>query len=374
MKKIAIITELFESTNYGGVLQAYALCRVIEQMGYVVKQIPYYEGFSEDKESIIDRTDINVKAMIVRRIRAVLDRRLQIKFEKFREFRECTIPCENKVYDDSSLVELIDFYDVFITGSDQVWNPDFFRKGYLLSFVPSNYVKLSYAASLGCSSLTDKQKSVFLENINDYRAISVREQEAVDLLQPLTNTPVELVLDPIFLLNKKEWGKIESNRKIDGKYIFVYFLGSSKEQRNLVKKFAKKKRMKIVFMPYTLDFFRKCDAFFGDIRLFDVSPKEFISLIRNAEYVFTDSFHASAFSIMYHRQFFAFGRNSFGNTESRISNLTKLFECQEHFCDDNNKMQLTYIESLPQIVYKNRYDKFEKLKEKSLEYLIRNIT
>lgn len=372
MKKTAIITELYKTTNYGGALQAYALCEAINKLGYSAQQILYFEGLYDDTQN--SNKSLSIKSLLVKAVNSYIEMRFSKRYNEFENFINNIIPCADKVYDDDSLKELLDKYDVFITGSDQVWNPLFFRNGYLLSFVDDGHIKFSYAASLGCSELNDEQKKVFKENLKDYNAISVREKEAAELLQPLTDVPVETTVDPVFLLSKDDWDKIESKRIINEKYIFAYLLGSSESQRRLIESFAVKKNLKIVFIPYVLDFYRKCDTGFGDIRLYDVSPQDFISLIKNAEYVFTDSFHASAFSIIYNKQFFALSRNSFGNSGSRLYNLTRVFDCDERFCDSEEKATLGYIEKLPPLLYSETYIEFETLKKQSIDYLVRNIS
>lgn len=383
MKKIGIITEYYNSKNYGGVLQAYALCKVIENMGYKCEQIPYMR--------ISSLNDIQTHSSVATKLKKAINpitlfqyftdkiesKKMEAMFAErtkaFAHFREVFIPHNESTYADDTIKQCIDDYDCFITGSDQVWNPSFYSPSYLLDFVPKDKVKMSYAASLSVFSLTGEQRERFRESLADYKAVSVREKDAVALLQDVSPVPIEWVLDPTLLLTREQWDSIASDRIVEGKYIFTYFLGEDLEHRQLVEQFAKEHNLQIISMPYIWGKYRKCDRKFGDLRLFDVTPQDFLALVKNADYIFTDSFHAVVFSILFRKQFFAFQRTDFEGMGSRLYSLTQLFGIQSHFCDTKEKRNLKYIDYQDAIRYEDSNENFSLMKKKSLLFLEENL-
>ena len=192
------------------------------------------------------------------------------------------------------------------------------------------------------------------------------------MLQPLVDKKVEWVLDPTLLLSREDWDNICSVNKIEERYVFCYFLGELSLSNKKIIEFARSKNLKVVSMPY-LAWTSKRDSNFGDYKIYDATPPDFISLIKHAEYVFTDSFHATVFSHIYHKNFFVFNRAGLKSMNDRIYSLTSLFDTQERFCDTKEKISLHYIEGLPPIDYGKTFPKFEAMKEKSINFLKENL-
>ena len=273
MKKIGIITHYYGSKNYGGLLQAYALCRVLNDSGYEAEQISYdlstYKPFQLSlvnlKGAIRDQLSIAYHYMLDQKIKKLIDCRK----DAIRSFAKL-IPHSNNVYNDITIEQCNDVYDIFITGSDQVWNIDWYYPAYFLNFVTANKIKMSYAASVSKNELTVEQALVIKEHLSDYKAISVREQSTVGLLSDISPVPVQWTLDPTLLLSDDQWDEICSPRLIDEKYVFCYFLGNSEESRNIATQFAKRHCLKLVTLPYLSGHYRACDRKFGEIQLFDI--------------------------------------------------------------------------------------------------------
>ena len=180
------------------------------------------------------------------------------------------------------------------------------------------------------------------------------------------------MLDPTLLLSREKWDNVCANRKIDEAYIFCYFLGSLSIDYGKIIEFAHKRGLKVVMMPYLTG--TSCDdSDFGDYKIYDAAPQDFISLIKYAEYVFTDSFHATVFSHIYKKNFFVFNRAELKSMNDRIYSLTSLFDTQDRFCDTKEKISLKYIEGLPPINYDRPFPKFEEMKEKSINFLKDNL-
>ena len=177
------------------------------------------------------------------------------------------------------------------------------------------------------------------------------------------------MLDPTLLLSIEDWEKIREDVSIDGKYVFCYFLGNNKKSRILARTFARDKGLSLVTIPHATGDVELSDLGFGDKQLYDISPQQFLSLIKNAEYIFTDSFHAVVFSYLYKRQYFVFHRTRDGAMSTRIQSITELLGSQDHFCNQEERETLSYLKRTPAIDYSEENKAFEKEKSFSIQFL-----
>lgn len=238
--KIAILTEYYNSNNYGGVLQAYALTKVLnKEFGMAAEQLCYQKAAAPVEERIEMRLLLtDCKQFLRKTARKLIHQFFSATFARS-ELKQIPqretlihrfadrIPHSAVVYNDESIKNCVDFYDAFIVGSDQVWR-NFSDRAYWLEFVPSSKIKLSYAASIARDYLNEDEKDFFQTALKDFNAVSVREESAVSLLQDCCNTKPQWVLDPTLLLDRSQWDAMCSERKIEGDYLFCYFLGMSK--------------------------------------------------------------------------------------------------------------------------------------------------
>lgn len=370
MMKIGILTHFHNSTNYGGVLQAYALCKYLNDRGYSAEQILYKHHAIKVCNSQVTYKDLFKKFKLrltkelYRRKNADIRKKMESAFKTFRE----SVPHTKHAYTIDTVGAIADDYDVLIAGSDQVWNPIWYDPAYMLHFASKHTRKLSYAASIGINVLDDKQKQIFCNHLCDFEGISVREQSAADILSPLIGKEVNVCVDPTLLLTKNEWDEIASKRKIKEEYAFLYFLGDDMRSRKAAELFAAQKGLKVITIPDLSGKYRKIDRKINAEYVDGATPEDFISLIKHAEYIFTDSFHACVFSILYNKNFFVFQRPGKINMESRIYNLMELFECQERFfVDDYNVFDDLLL--LGSIDYQREFKKFTLAKQKSVQYL-----
>lgn len=366
MNKIGIITYYYNSINYGGVLQAYALVKVLEKNNVVVEQISYDSIGEKINEKGNNSIKYNIKQAIKKTIAAYLNFMLKKRYESFYRFRD-EIPHTPKVYNDSNIVEISRYYDIYITGSDQVWNTTWYRPAFFLEFVPEDKKKVSYAASIGKKELTENESDIFKSALTGFSAISVREQDSVSLLSSMINMKTEWVLDPTLVLDKSDWDNLASRPIVKKQYIFCYFIGDGYKERKLAKRFAKEHNLCLVVLSHPAGF-NYSDLGFGDKKMYDAGPADFISLIKYADYIFTDSFHACVFSSIYHKQFFVFPRNGKKAMGNRIYSLLSLFNCVDHFCDTDEKQCMEYITNLQLISYKD-LDKYDDMKNRSLRFI-----
>ena len=258
--KIGITTHYYNSNNYGGNLQAHALCKVLNQNGIDAEQI----CFSVQAERVGLMQTLKKQGLLCFCKKAVkkvfgklkklsiknkkINLQLQARKNNILNFNQ-NIPHSQVVYNKQTICNAVDNYDLFITGSDQVWHPSAINMAYSLQFA-NGKPKLSYAASISKSVLTEQQKEYFKSFLSDYVAVSVREQNAVELLKDLSPVDVNWVLDPTMLLSAEQWAQEVKPCDINGKFIFCYFLGSDKNQRNRAKQFAKEKGLTIVDIPH----------------------------------------------------------------------------------------------------------------------------
>lgn len=382
MKKIGIITKYYNSANFGGLLQSFALTNYLRANGYNAFQICFDEKNNDKKiaeSNLIKRfSELSFKeklSAIKRKIKNIINRYLTILFLKnknklrrqaFIDFRH-KIPHSLRVYNRNTIREVNSEADFFITGSDRVWSEKTIGDEYYLTFVESAR-KISYAASLRANTLDSKQKASISEILNGFDAISVREKDTVTLLSDICEKLVHFVLDPSFLLPRSEWDKIADEDIFDCsfKYIFCYFLGDDISNRRLVKRFAKAKKLKIITLPFSKETFNIADFFFGDSRLTDVTPNRFLSLIRNAEYVFTDSFHASVFSLIFHRQLFIMPRAEMKDSGTRIESLISIAGIEERFY---RKANIKTLLSQDEIEYPAVEDRIQNYRKQSCDFL-----
>lgn len=365
--RIGIITHYYKSKNYGGNLQAYALCRVLQKMGYSAEQIQL------KKSKTLKNKILNLICRVRAQKNISLQKLLRKRNRAIARFNLNAV-AHSKVYTEKNIGSSVADYDVFITGSDQVWHPKACCPAYLLDFVPQGKRKISYAASVAVDKLPKEIKEKYKKSLSSFDAVSVRERTSVDLLRDISPCPVIETLDPTLLLDRSEWEKITEENVIKEKYLFCFFLGDGTEARKTAAEFAKKHNLKIVTLPYLLGEYRECDDNFGDYPLYDVSPGMFLTLIRDAQYVFTDSFHASVFSLIFQKQFFVFNRKGFKSMNVRIYTLIDIFDVKERFCDDESKTTLEYIESLQNIEYNRTFAKYEEKKAFSIRFLRDNVS
>ena len=226
----------------------------------------------------------------------------------------------------NNLTESARRYDAIMVGSDQLWTPAGIKsRFYNLLFVPEEMKKISFATSFGVSSIPESQKKMTADYLRRIDAISVREIKGKEIVYELTGRKAFLALDPTLLYSGKEWIDMFPNiKKYKEPYILAYFLGNNPNHRIVVNRISKKTGLRILTIPF-MDLFADCDLSFGDEQLYDVDPIDFLNLIRNADYICTDSFHGTVFSILNHKKFLTFERTNSDDKLSRNSRIDSLF-------------------------------------------------
>lgn len=322
----------YEQINYGSKLQALATLRVMEELGQECKVIHYGKAglwfkvkslprifnatFRQDKLEDWSRSHAYKKHPEVAPL-------LALRRKLFKEY-------DAKYFDQyeifgayySDIQKMASKFDAVVTCSDQLWSPAGLGTNfYNLMFVPDEVMKISFASSFGVSQIPWYQKRATAKYLQRINYVSCRENRGAEIVKELTGRDVPVLMDPVFAFDKEQWGKLVPEEKVyDEPYIFCYFLGSNIAYREAVKKFAEEKEMKIVFLKF-LDQYVEYDENFGDITPFDVDPNKFLNILRGAEYVFTDSFHGCAFSILMGKQFVIFNRYASTSGASKNSRI-----------------------------------------------------
>ena len=309
--KIAIMT--IQSINYGNRLQNYALQEVLRARGCQVDSLRRHAGFGKSLVSSL-RTVKRTLGSLRNHSRKVLFSRFdhQISFSHLTVSREYVSP------------NLSNAYDAFVMGSDQIWNPDFDFNSDLeyLPFIPGAK-KLAYAASFGVSQITE-ERDLIASCLSDISSISVREDAGAAIVEDLIGSHAEVVLDPTMLLSTDEWDAIAQQPDIpavDGPFMLKYVLGDDTHEETMTR-LARERELSVVDLKD---------------KSLPVGPAEFVWLIANASMVCTDSFHASVFSLLFHRPFVIFERQSSdADMSSRFDTICRIFNMEHHrYCKDD---------------------------------------
>lgn len=345
-KKVAIITLFYHNYNYGGVLQAYALQKTIEQLGYICDVVnldrsiinPDFSSFAGKMKGGLIK--IKKKCDKIRKTQKYTDvfvtEELEHKKNYFENFMLTHVKQTESVYNCYNVKELVDLYDIFVCGSDQVWSPVSGRPETFLSFVPPSKKKISYAASIGADAITHKYAKYIKPMLKTFNAISVRESSAKQIIDSiLKNNNSVISLDPTLLLTVDEWDAVSKplDSLINSKYILMYFIGEADTSWELAYNYAKTRKTNIVNIAYNKMKFSQRDYLHPDISYYNVGPSEFLWLIKNAECVLTDSFHGTVFSIIYQKPLYIYKReheNANGSMNGRIDSLLNILEITEN--------------------------------------------
>ena len=320
--KIALMTW-HHAENYGTAYQAYALKTIIERQGYHVDLIDYRRlGYGPLEVP-------KIHEIIISKLKEIFKRLNNSKINVF-NFRKDTFNCfyeDNFTYTDKCLynqdfIELNNIYLGFVCGSDQIWGPNWFDGRFFLDFVEDSRRMIAYAPSLGVSEiLKPAVRDLMKSHIGRFANISVREKTGCEIVKKLTGrTDVYNVLDPVLMLEAEDWQKLEEPFEISGQYALIFFLANNSTNIKQSIDAAEKRGLKPVVLHCT----QTVDTEWANVD--ELTPGQMLACIHNASYVFTDSFHVSVLSIIYHRQLMTFKKEMSGNGGTQYKRITDLFE------------------------------------------------
>ncbi|MBW7571981.1 polysaccharide pyruvyl transferase family protein [Caproiciproducens faecalis] len=339
MKKCGLAT-ITVGANYGNKLQNYALQQVVRSFGFQPETIryqpiyPYNSIVAKILRKLKEWRSYNIIAVLFD-MKRIIEKRLckmlhpnveKNRMDNFSEFVQTEIKMGSHEYcfnDDLSMLN--DQYDVFITGSDQVWNPywEGVNPFYFLTFADKRK-RIAYAPSFGVEDIPKDLKDYYQSNLSPIPYLSTREEQGQEIIQSLIHRKIPVLIDPCFLLGHKAWLEIAKKAicRPAQEYLLCYFLGvKSHEHHKAIVRFAKKNNLTIVSL--------------NDVtnpKGYVCGPAEFLDLIANAKAVCTDSFHGTVFSIIFNRPFITFIRSCSNKRESmnsRIDTLLNSFGLQD---------------------------------------------
>lgn len=307
MKKVAIIT-IYGETNFGNRLQNYAVHRYLTNMGLACETLVFRQ-----KRSCGQAVKEAVKWVLCR---TVIRHNERNRVQRFSAFTRRYIPTR-KIAPGYARPKLAEQYDYFVVGSDQVWNPCFgdFASLYdtmFLTFVPPEK-RVCFSASFGVSAIPDDWKGRFATALSSFDKISVREEDGVQIVKDLTGKDAACLIDPTMLFDGEEWGAL-ARAPQEKDYVFAYFLGECPPD----------------VLPSDKKVIDVLDKASGNY--FRYTPADFLGLIQNAAAVYTDSFHACVFSILFDKPFcVAERKDGYTSMSSRIRSLFSMFGIRYDF-------------------------------------------
>lgn len=316
MKKVGIVT-IHKINNYGAALQAYALNRHIRSLGHDVKTIDFRTYRVAESYKLFH--PLESKMDLLRNFQSLLYAgKLRKRKARFDRFLADHVPMTNDAwYSNEELRNAVLDFDTYICGSDQVWNTHCrnYDDAFILEFARGRGERISYAASLGAESIHPDLQDRFRRELADYKAISVRERDAVDIIAPLAGQEVAHVCDPVLLLTPEQWREAAAGRLFEEPYIFFYHVkGDIPGMRDYLRSLSIKTGMKVVAVTMNLR-----EMLYPNVKLYDAGPSEFLSLIEHADYVVTNSFHATAFSLIFRKKLMVFAPHGAG--PSRLTSI-----------------------------------------------------
>lgn len=369
MKKIGIISELrSNSFNYGSRLQSYALNYYLNKnyKNYETESLIFSNNSKRKRTQI---TYLSLFSLLKKFNKPKKEKQLydfSKRLEKANEFTKkytklCPKPLNYNLLKNTN-------YDVFIVGSDVVWiqsNRAVNRIKFLDFKNQKRFRKISYAASFGIDYIPKENRKYLSKVLKKFDYISLREKSSIKMLNNLKIENVNHVCDPTLLLTKNEWVSVSEKVDVKDKFIFAYMLGKDKKQRDEIKKIAKKLNLKIVTISHADGFYNEVDNDFGNYKINNCSPAQWIYLIKNAEYIFTDSFHGTVFSTIFEKKFIVLKRDYTQNINNRLIDYLDTID------ESDKSMLIPNYEKIKEMNwdYKKINKKLKVFIDKSKEYL-----
>lgn len=361
MKKIYTVTYL--NANYGSVMQAFALQRKLVELGaspVIVLHDRRSTLLTKVKKCLKFLKPIKHYSLVMRfkteNLQRLFYKKKIAKLERFIHDNIKTISVKNT----TELAGMLNKDTILLAGSDQIWSMingklsdwyTFYWQG-----MPKSIIKVSYAASTGLSGFSEEQKNEYVKKLSDFNSISFREDQARDCLEPFFHCTVRCDVDPTLLYDESFWDTLSSERMCNRPYIFVYMLRPDTRLIDMAKQLARSKNCEIIYTGLLPDRFK------GVKTVYNAGVNEFLSYIKYADYVITNSFHGTVFSLLFKRQFV---NVEIASTSSRARNLLKIAHIENRMI--NTKEELKILEE--PIDYETVDTMINTKREESIRYL-----
>lgn len=337
MKKIGILT--FMQNNYGAVLQAYALQWYIrKKSNHDVNVIDFTTKDHVNGNKVFRKSKGNlVQRLALFSLTILRSRSLYLRKRRIESFKTQYIKFSERYTTQEQLLQNPPSMDVYISGSDQVFNPNGkYMQVYYLGFNKQTGKKVAYAPSFGVSDFDDNIKKVISKYILDFDALSCRERGGAEFLSSIVGYKVPTLVDPTLLLSRTEWEEVARKPSV-AQYIFIYDLNGAENLVDIAQQIQKKIDVPIVCLTNKVHKFYNVDK-----QIYDAGPAEFVGWIANAKYVVTDSFHGTVFSTIFEKNFYSYIATPKTSTRvrtflNRLHLENRIIECSEvgNFCSDD---------------------------------------
>lgn len=304
MKSLDIkIVTCHDVYNFGASLQAYAMQTYLESLGHQVKVVdykPYYQPSDKVRLLEIPHGRHWFRELCRMLYHLPMKRSHRVRNRVFDRFTTSCLHLTERYHDIQQLIASHIDADVFIAGSDQIWN-GYYLTGrdsvFYLDFVKSSARKVAYAPSISSTQMDKCLEYFYLKKLPCFDFVSVREKSSVPFMHRMGREDTEVVCDPVLLLSAEEWGSLVPFRRlVDGGYVLVYDFDNNKQISAIAKAIAKEEGLKIINISI--------DTLGGlGTKLKDIGPEEFLSLVKGASFVVSSSYHATLFSMLFHKRF-----------------------------------------------------------------------
>lgn len=341
--KVSLIT-LHSSINYGSVLQTYATKHVFDRLNCEIVFVDYtrenntIQAFADRMQcrSLIKAFKFITFGLLDRKINGIAIKRVEKRAMPMKLFLEKYVNLTERKY--SSYKDLLKFppmADIYCTGSDQVWN-SVWNNGvelpYFLGYAPENSRRIAYAASIGREEIDEREKEIIMPYLKKYDYISMREQSGVKILSSM-GINADWVIDPTLMLTKEDWLKISKPiAKRKKHFLLVYILNWSKSIERYVKTIASIYELEIYRISKTKPLI---PSVHGIRTIILEEVEQFPSYFNEAFGIVTDSFHATAFSLNFHKRFVVIPPPRFSTRVQSILDLTNTSECMEDTIEES---------------------------------------
>ena len=351
MKKL-IISTYSHWNSYGSILQSLALQEALLSLGTSPRTIVFQN--EEDWEPVKKLQQLTPREVINYIYKSLHQEEIDSSRNKCLEFMKnntnrIVYETREKLYENKPEA------DMYIAGSDQIWHPGLCRGDLFLDYVPKNKKKISYAASMGKLDIPQENVDKFSDLLKNFDTISVRESDMIPIISKYVEKKIFQHIDPTFLLDAEDWRKYEKPYSIKKPYILVYPLYWEKKLNKQLKKLFKETGMPIISIQ------NSWRPVYSSKALLDVGVGEFLWLIDNAEMVITSSFHGTAFSIIFNKQFIPIVNPA---AKSRINSLLNTLSINYSSVLEMNKCSIDYKKVNYLILQE---------KKRSMDYLRREI-
>lgn len=344
-------------TNYGSALQTWALHQAIKKIGRTPILLDYCPDILADKDPLNPFGNMWDKDEESIRMCQLTMPAIKINYEKFMRFYNERFNKTKRKYTSANFNDVKSEVDSFVCGSDTIFCPDEFGidDGYYANYDCMKDNSVAYAASFGDPHFTDEMYPVLNERLKNFKAFGLRENLMIPYVKEHTDVPVQKVLDPTLLLTSEDYDTIAEERLVPEKYLLLYARRNNPKMNDYAEDLAKKKGWKIVDISL-----RATNAERGHQMFYEAGVEEFLSLVKHAEYIVTNSFHGMIFSVQYRRPFVIFSREQ---CDTKITELLELFGLSDH-------MLVAGKESFKEeIDYNEVHNKIATAREKSKQFL-----